>query len=141
MYINYSRIRIRDLSPDQSAQDSICPFPFVKIFLTRQLTHRHLLTPPSRFTLMSQEFRGTSQAQDSRFANKEQSLLRSTKFPPNFSTRVDVSKCDLKVIRTWVEHQILKILGVDDEVVTEYLMEALEGERVRCGSVEGHMNT
>jgi len=90
---------------------------------------------------MSQEFRGTSQAQDSRFANKEQSLLRSTKFPPNFSTRVDVSKCDLKVIRTWVEHQILKILGVDDEVVTEYLMEALEGERVRCGSVEGHMNT
>jgi hypothetical protein len=36
-------------------------------------------------------FRGVSAAQDGRFSDKDKKLLKSTKFPDSFNTRVDMA--------------------------------------------------
>ncbi len=47
----------------------------------------------------------------------EQKLLRSTKFPPSFSQQVDISKVNTSVFTMWVEKEIERILGFEDEIV------------------------
>ena len=41
-------------------------------------------------------FRGVSAAQDSRFGDKTKKLIKSTKFPDSFSTRVDMGKVKVR---------------------------------------------
>ncbi|KAI9225373.1 MAG: PWI domain-containing protein, partial [Piptocephalis tieghemiana] len=71
---------------------------------------------------------GTSAEQDGRFGNKEQRLLRSIKFPASFSSKVNMTKVNLSVIRPWVSTQLVKILGIEDEVVTEFVFGLLEAD-------------
>ncbi|KAF7357553.1 putative PWI domain-containing protein [Mycena sanguinolenta] len=47
-------------------------------------------------------FKGTSADQDRRFADKEQKLLKSTKFPSHFEKKVDMRKVNLNVIKPWI---------------------------------------
>uniref|UniRef100_A0A7S4VST2 PWI domain-containing protein n=1 Tax=Ditylum brightwellii TaxID=49249 RepID=A0A7S4VST2_9STRA len=44
-------------------------------------------------------------------------MLRSTKFPRNFSTQVNMQKVNFDVMSKWIENQITSILGFDDEIV------------------------
>ena len=70
---------------------------------------------------MSSIFRGASAEQDSRFSDKAKKLLRTTKFPPNFDTKVDMKKVSLESLLPWITEQVTKLLGNDDDVVTGYI--------------------
>ncbi|PWN48408.1 serine/arginine repetitive matrix protein 1, partial [Violaceomyces palustris] len=72
------------------------------------------------------DYRGVSQDQDSRFKNKEKTLLKSIKFPPCFDKKVDMSKVELKVMRPWISRKINELLGFEDDVVLEYATGLLE---------------
>lgn len=71
-------------------------------------------------------FHGTSIDQDARFSNKEQALLKRTKFPEEFELEVDLHKVDLQAIRPWAAEKIEKILGFEDEIVENMVFNMLE---------------
>ncbi|KAG9020727.1 hypothetical protein FRB95_003600 [Tulasnella sp. JGI-2019a] len=74
-------------------------------------------------------FKGTSADQDSRFKDKDALLRKSIKFPPEFDTKVDVKKVALTVIRPWVVKRLEEKLGLEDEILVEYVMTKLEENR------------
>ncbi|KAF7297568.1 PWI domain-containing protein [Mycena kentingensis (nom. inval.)] len=71
-------------------------------------------------------FKGTSADQDRRFADKEQKLLKSTKFPSNFSEKVDMRKVNLTVIQPWITKKIVELCGFEDDILIGYAIELLE---------------
>ena len=75
-------------------------------------------------------FRGTSAEQDNRFSDKHKKLLKQMKFSESLALKVDTSKVDLNVLRPWVTKRITEILGMEDEVVVEFVINQLEGEKV-----------
>jgi len=75
-------------------------------------------------------FHGASAEQDSRFSDKTKKLLRTTKFPPNFDTKVDTKKINLESLLPWITKQVTKLLGNDDDVVTGYIQGSLENVKV-----------
>lgn len=52
-----------------------------------------------------------------------------TVFPPEFKQKVDMSKVKLPLIKVWVQNEVARILGSDDDVVIEMIMGMLEGEK------------
>ena len=50
--------------------------------------------------------RGVSLEQDSRFSDKDASLIKTTKFPAVFSERVDMSKVNVSVMRPWIATRV-----------------------------------
>jgi serine/arginine repetitive matrix protein 1 len=73
-------------------------------------------------------FRGVSAAQDGRFSDKDKKLLKSTKFPDSFNTRVDMAKVQLEVIRPWIHQELQKYLGVEDDILKGYVESQLESK-------------
>ncbi|KAI8925907.1 PWI domain-containing protein [Entophlyctis helioformis] len=73
-------------------------------------------------------FRGTSAQQDTRFGDKQKKLLRTIAFPACFSQKVDMKKVKLGVIRSWIASKVVEILGIEDDVVIEYVFTLLEEE-------------
>lgn len=74
--------------------------------------------------------RGVSIEQDSRFKNKEEVLLKSTRFPSVFNERVDMSKVSVPVMRPWIETRVEQMMGFEDDVLVEFIVGLLEGEQV-----------
>jgi len=56
-------------------------------------------------------------------------LLRTTKFPPEFNVKVDMTKVNIPVIKKWVSDEIVKILQNEDDVVTDLVFNLIEGPR------------
>ncbi|KAL1861448.1 hypothetical protein Daus18300_008841 [Diaporthe australafricana] len=56
-------------------------------------------------------------------------LLKSTKFPPEFSQKVDMTKVNLQVMKKWIAGKISEILGSEDDVVIELCFNLMEGSR------------
>ncbi|KAI3401931.1 hypothetical protein diail_6491 [Diaporthe ilicicola] len=56
-------------------------------------------------------------------------LLKSTKFPPEFSQKVDMTKVNLQVMKKWIAGKISEILGSEDDVVIELCFNLMEGPR------------
>ncbi|KAG5976726.1 hypothetical protein E4U55_007246, partial [Claviceps digitariae] len=56
-------------------------------------------------------------------------LLKSTKFPPEFSKKVDMQKVNLQVMKKWIANRISDILGNEDDVVIELCFNLIEGSR------------
>ncbi|CAM1507066.1 Fc.00g067070.m01.CDS01 [Cosmosporella sp. VM-42] len=56
-------------------------------------------------------------------------LLKSTKFPPEFSKKVDMQKVNLQVMKKWIAGKISEILGNEDDVVIELVFNLIEGPR------------
>ncbi|OAA49356.1 Splicing factor PWI [Metarhizium rileyi] len=56
-------------------------------------------------------------------------LLKSTKFPPEFSQKVDMQKVNLQVMKKWIANKISDILGNEDDVVIELCFNLIEGTR------------
>ncbi|KAE8441345.1 hypothetical protein EG329_005494 [Mollisiaceae sp. DMI_Dod_QoI] len=56
-------------------------------------------------------------------------LLKSTKFPPEFSQKVDMEKVNLEVMKKWIAGKISEILGSEDDVVIELCFNLIEGSR------------
>ncbi|KAG8730467.1 hypothetical protein FRC10_002681 [Ceratobasidium sp. 414] len=73
-------------------------------------------------------FKGTSIDQDRRFADKENRLMKSLTFPPEFNQKVDMRKVNLQVMRPWITKKVVELVGFEDEVVVEYAMGLLEDQ-------------
>jgi serine/arginine repetitive matrix protein 1 len=58
--------------------------------------------------------KGTASVSDDRALQK---LLRSTKFPSNFSQQVDYSKIHQPIIKKWISDRITQLLGFEDDIV------------------------
>ncbi|KPM45448.1 hypothetical protein AK830_g1056 [Neonectria ditissima] len=56
-------------------------------------------------------------------------LLKSTKFPAEFSQKVDMQKVNLQVMKKWIASKISEILGNEDDVVIELCFNLIEGSR------------
>ncbi|TVY43804.1 PWI domain-containing protein [Lachnellula cervina] len=56
-------------------------------------------------------------------------LLKSTKFPPEFSQKVDMQKVNVEVMKKWIAGKIAEILNNDDDVVIELCYNLMEGAR------------
>lgn len=70
-------------------------------------------------------FRGVSIDQDGRFKNKTNKMKKELKFPENFSKKVDLKKVKLSLIETWIEKRTTELLGVEDDILVNYIMELL----------------
>ncbi|EGG01248.1 uncharacterized protein MELLADRAFT_79059 [Melampsora larici-populina 98AG31] len=71
-------------------------------------------------------FKGTSSEQDTRFKDKEKSLLKSINFPKELDKKVDMRKVEMTVMRPWIAQKVMDLLGFEDEVVVEYVNGLLE---------------
>ncbi|KAK3394411.1 PWI domain-containing protein [Podospora didyma] len=56
-------------------------------------------------------------------------LLKSTKFPPEFSQKVDKSKVNMQVMKKWIASKVTEILGNEDDVIIELIFNLIEGGR------------
>ncbi|KAJ2260080.1 Serine/arginine repetitive matrix protein 1 [Coemansia sp. RSA 376] len=71
-------------------------------------------------------FRGTNLAQDQRFGDATQKLISQTSFSSVLKKRVDMSKVNMEVIKPWISRKINELLGIDDEVLFEYVVNMLQ---------------
>ncbi|EER25901.1 PWI domain containing protein [Coccidioides posadasii C735 delta SOWgp] len=62
-------------------------------------------------------------------ANVDAKLLKQTKFPPEFNTKVDMNKVNIEVMKKWIAGKISDILGNEDDVVIELCFNLIEGSR------------
>lgn len=74
-------------------------------------------------------FKGISADNDVRFTNAEKKLLKSTKFPDEFRIKVDMSKVNADVLRPWINTKITGLLGFEDDVVVEMILQMLAESR------------
>ncbi|CAN7938755.1 unnamed protein product [Ixodes hexagonus] len=74
-------------------------------------------------------FRGTSAEQDNRFTDKQKKLLKQLKFHDVLTKRVDMNKVNLDTIKPWITRKITDFLGMEDEVVVEFVFNQLEAEK------------
>jgi len=70
--------------------------------------------------------KGTSATQDSRFSDKEKKLMKVMKFEEALSTKVDMTKVKLDVLKPWIADRVNDLLGMEDDVVTEFIFNQLE---------------
>ncbi|KAK4196895.1 PWI domain-containing protein, partial [Triangularia verruculosa] len=56
-------------------------------------------------------------------------LLKSTKFPPEFNQKVDMTKVNLQVMKKWIAGRITEILSNEDDVVIELVFNLIESSR------------
>lgn len=75
-------------------------------------------------------FQGTSAEQDNRFADKQKKLLKSLKFDESLHTKVDMQKVQLDSLKPWISERITGFLGLDDELVVDFVSNQLEDTRV-----------
>lgn len=61
--------------------------------------------------------------------NVDERALKKTKFPPEFSHKVDVQKINLPVIQKWISDELAKILNTEDDVLTTTVCNYLEESR------------
>ncbi|WFC98883.1 hypothetical protein MYAM1_001616 [Malassezia yamatoensis] len=73
-------------------------------------------------------FRGVNVSEDVRFKDKENALLKTTKYPANFERKVDMRKVNMQVMRPWIAEKIESLLGFEDEVLVELVSDQLENE-------------
>ncbi|KAI1730693.1 PWI domain-containing protein [Ditylenchus destructor] len=71
-------------------------------------------------------YRGTNADQDNRFTDKEKKLLKTMKFEPVLDVKVDLSKVNIEVIKPWITAKLNDILGIEDDVVIEFVFTQLE---------------
>ena len=58
-------------------------------------------------------------------------LMKTMKFAPNLDQKVDMEKVNLDTVKPWVVNRITSLLGFEDDVVTEFIFNLLENEKVR----------
>ncbi|KAJ1946999.1 separin protein [Kickxella alabastrina] len=71
-------------------------------------------------------FRGTNIEQDQRFGNANLKLMQQTSFSSVLKKRVDSTKVNMEVIKPWISNKIFELLGLEDEVLFEYIVNMLQ---------------
>ncbi|KAH8694106.1 PWI domain-containing protein [Talaromyces proteolyticus] len=62
-------------------------------------------------------------------SNVDAKLLRQTKFPPEFSKKVDMTKVNIEVMKKWIAGKLSEVLGDEDDVIIELCFNLLESSR------------
>lgn len=70
-------------------------------------------------------YRGTTHEQTPFFCNKEKKMIEEKKWPECFSKRVDFSKVSLDVVKSWITRNVTQILGHEDDIVIDFIMQQL----------------
>lgn len=78
-------------------------------------------------------FRGTSAEQDNRFSDKEKKLLKQMKFGESVTKKVDMSKIKVDVLRPWISKRVEELLGMEDDVVEEFVVNEIEATQFPDG--------
>merc|ERR1719249_289471 len=60
--------------------------------------------------------------------NKEKKLMKVMKFEEALSTKVDMTKVKLDVLKPWIADRVNDLLGMEDDVVTEFIFNQLEAK-------------
>ncbi|KAJ2157456.1 hypothetical protein GGF46_004493 [Coemansia sp. RSA 552] len=71
-------------------------------------------------------FRGTSIEQDQRFGDASEKLLKKMSFSSLLKKPVDMSKVNMDALKPWISTKVNELLGIEDEVVFEYIVNMLE---------------
>jgi serine/arginine repetitive matrix protein 1 len=78
-------------------------------------------------------FRGTSAEQDNRFSDKEKKLMKQMRFHDSLSKKVEMSKVHLESLKPWISHRISELLGMEDDVLQEFVFNQLEADKFPDG--------
>ena len=73
-------------------------------------------------------FQGTTADQDNRFSDKEKKLLKMMKFEEGLNAKIDMAKVKLDVLKPWIADKIVDLLGMEDDVVVEFIINQLEAK-------------
>ena len=73
------------------------------------------------------QFRGVAQGQDAKFGDKHAKLRKTMSFPAKFEHRVERSKFKMEPLRPWITEHVTELLGMEDDIVTEYAYTLIEG--------------
>ncbi|CAI5457601.1 unnamed protein product [Closterium sp. Yama58-4] len=73
-------------------------------------------------------WRGPSADQDIRFSDKDTKLLKTQRFAKIFDKPVDMKKVKKEVIYPWIARRVTELLGVEDEVLINYIFSLLQDE-------------
>ncbi|ORX82059.1 PWI domain-containing protein [Anaeromyces robustus] len=71
-------------------------------------------------------FKGTSSEQDNRFSDKTKKQLKNMSFPSIFNKKVNLKKVNMPTIQQWIRKRVIEILGMEDDVLINYIYETLE---------------
>lgn len=71
-------------------------------------------------------FRGTTHEQDANFKNKQRQLIQQIKFPEEFKEPLDINRVVLSSIRPWISRKVTKILGFEDDVLIDTIINMIE---------------
>ncbi|VDK57986.1 unnamed protein product, partial [Anisakis simplex] len=75
-------------------------------------------------------YRGTSFDQDSRFTDKERKLLKQMRFEDALEEKICMSRINLDVLKPWITAKVNEILGMEDDVLIEYVFSQLEEKTI-----------
>ncbi|KAL3245147.1 hypothetical protein MRX96_018284 [Rhipicephalus microplus] len=67
--------------------------------------------------------------QDNRFTDKQKKLLKQLRFHDVLNKRVDMTKVNLDTVKPWITKKITELLGMEDEVVVEFVFNQLEADK------------
>ncbi|MFH4984505.1 hypothetical protein AB6A40_011214 [Gnathostoma spinigerum] len=71
-------------------------------------------------------YRGTSSEQDNRFTDKERKLLKQMRFEGSLEEKICMDRVNLDVMKPWITAKLNDILGMEDDVLIEYVFSQLE---------------
>lgn len=57
--------------------------------------------------------------------SKEKKLMKTMKFPKEYSLKVDVTKVNWEIMKEWSAQRVTQLLGMEDEVLIGYIHEQL----------------
>ena len=63
------------------------------------------------------------------FCSKERKLLKSMKFPKEYSLKIDVTKVNWEIMKEWTAQRVTQLLGMEDEVLIGYIHEQLGSDK------------
>jgi serine/arginine repetitive matrix protein 1 len=80
-------------------------------------------------------FRGTNVEQDSRWGRTDRKIFtkmeKSGFFAPILETKVDLKKVNIDIMSKWVTERIVQLLGFEDEIVINLIINMLNTQKVR----------
>ena len=62
--------------------------------------------------------------------SKERKLLKSGKFPAEYSLPVDRKKINWEVMKQWITKRVTELLGIEDEILVLFIIEECQNSQV-----------
>ncbi|WBW74561.1 splicing coactivator Srm160 [Schizosaccharomyces osmophilus] len=75
---------------------------------------------------MSGFYKGVGAEQETLYTSADKKLMRNTRFPPSFGTKVDMKKINIEVLKPWIANRLIELIGFEDEVVIDFVYSMLE---------------